>query len=239
MDTYYSILIDGIPEGISVKRIVRGPTWVGAELSGGEFGIAMYTEGESRPRIFDSLVGLEARNAAGAVLSWNFAEASEGMAVINAYYNSQRRLRELSCMASYDRPCTRGMDLSGKLVAFIGHLKLPPESTAAAKEVYIIEREPKPGDYPDSACEYILPRCDVVIISGSAAINKTMPRLLSLSENAETIIIGPSVPMCPELRKLGISRLSGMAVSDVDGLVEWMQSERGNPYRFGDTFFIG
>lgn len=74
------------------------------------------------------------------------------------------------------------MDIEGKTVALIGHLKLGDEALKGAKEVYIIERDPRDGDLPDSACEYILPECDVSIITGSAAVNKTMPRCLSYLE---------------------------------------------------------
>lgn len=238
MNTYYEMLINGIPGELTVTRIVHGISWTGAELSDGSFGIAMNTVGSSRPRLFPKLEGLFASDAASAVTSWNLSEASEGMAVINAYYNSPARLSALGCQAPYDRICTCGMDLSGKNVAFIGHLRMPPETTTGTSEVYIIEREPKDGDYPDSACEYILPRCELVIISGSAAINKTLPRLLKLAEGADVILIGPSVPMCPELKTLGISRLSGFVVGDKAGLIDWMQTESGSPYRFGYSFLI-
>ena len=69
-------------------------------------------------------------------------------------------------------------------------------------------------------------------------MNKTMPRLLELSRNAKTIVIGPTVPMCPELKSLGIDRLSGMVVTDKAGIIDWMQKVRGNPYPFGKSFTI-
>ena len=37
---------------------------------------------------------------------------------------------------------------------------------------------------PDPACEYILSEQDVVIMTATTLINKTMPRLLALSRNA-------------------------------------------------------
>ncbi len=238
MKDYYDILINGIDEGLTVTRVVRGVAWVGAELSNGSFGIAMNTECRSIKRSFDTLVGMSARIAAQAALSWNFDEASEGMAVINAFYNSPERLEKLGLKIEYSRSCTAGIETQGKKIALIGHLKLGKEALKGAKEVYIIERDPRENDYPDSACEYILPECDIVIITGSAAINKTMPRLLELSRNATTIVIGPSVPMCPELTKLGIDRMSGMVTTDKAGIIEWMTETRGNPYPFGETFMI-
>lgn len=238
MKDYYDILINGIDESLTVTRIVRGAAWIGAQLSNGSFGIAMNTECQSIKRRFDTLVGLSAKTAAEAVMSWNLNEASEGMAVINAFYNSPERLDTLGLKIEYSRSCTAGIETEGKTIALIGHLKLRKEELAGAKKVYIIERDPRENDYPDSACEYILPECDIVIITGSAAINKTIPRLLELAKNAVTIVIGPSVPMCPELAQLGIDRLSGMVTTDKEGLIEWMKDTRGNPYPFGETFMI-
>ena len=42
----------------------------------------------------------------------------------------------------------------------------------------ILERDPVLGDYPDSACEYILPEQDYVFITGMTLVNKTLPHLL-------------------------------------------------------------
>jgi len=105
--------------------------------------------------------------------------------------------------------------------------------------VYIIERVPKAGDYPDAACDWILPRCDLVIITGSSLINKTLPHLLSLCEDATTILTGPSVPMCPALLDFGIDRLAGMVVTDRQAMAEHVRLGRhGSPYGCGQAFLI-
>ena len=238
MKEYYQILIDGIDGDLTVTEIVRGKSWVGAELSDGSFGIAMNTDGASIDRIFPTLLGLEAKKAAEAVMSWNMEEASEGMAVINAFYNSEKKMRDLDCEAPYDRICTRGWETEGKTFAFIGHLRMSEETVKGAKKVYIMERRDIKGDYPDAACEYLLPECDFVLITGSASVNKTMPRLLELSEKAKTILIGPTVPMYPALIGHGIDRLSGMVVKDKDQFKKWMVEASGNPYPYGYTFMI-
>lgn len=236
MKEYYKILVSGVSSELSVKNIVRGISWIGAELSDGSFGIAMNTPGETYPRIKESLVGLSAKEAAACILSWNMQEASEAMAVINAFYNTAERMEKLDCCVPYERTCTCGIDVKDKTVGFIGHLRMPPETVEGAKKVYILERNPKEGDLPDSACEYVLPMCDLIIITGSASVNKTMPRLLELGKNADTIIVGPTTPMCPELIGHGVARLSGMVVRNKAELIEWMTAESGNPYKFGDTF---
>ena len=78
---YYDILIDGISPKLYVSRIVHGKSWIAAELSDGRYGIALHDTLQSRERMFPTLVGMPAREAAGAARSWNLLEASEGMAV--------------------------------------------------------------------------------------------------------------------------------------------------------------
>ena len=68
----YEILLQKLPEKhLKVTRIVRGVAWTAAVLENGRSGVAMHTVGESRPRLFETLVGLPAGEAARAVLSWN------------------------------------------------------------------------------------------------------------------------------------------------------------------------
>lgn len=224
MDTkqFYSLLLDGIDNDATVVRIVRGVSWTAAVLSDGQAGVAMHTAGESFPRVFETLIGLPAKEAARAVLSWNLEEASEGMAVVNACYNRLTRMEEENTF--YTESALSGVELSGKTVGFVGHLLhhsgITEQLVSAAKEVFILEREPKPGDYPDSACEYLLPGCDVVVITGSAAVNKTMPRLLELAQNAQIILTGPTVPLCPALFSLGIDRLNGQVITERDAMLK-------------------
>lgn len=45
-------------------------------------------------------------------------------------------------------------------------LEKPEDTLRLAKDVYILERHPRPGDYPESACEYLLYKCNVAIITG-------------------------------------------------------------------------
>ncbi len=226
--SYYDILLDGIDTDAVVSRIVRGISWTAAVLSDGQAGVAMHTEGESFPRTFGTLVGLPAREAARAVLSWNMEEASEGMAVVNACYNRAARAAALGCFETGS--ALEGIDIRGKTVGFVGHLLhhsgLTDGLIGEAKEYFIMEREPRPGDYPDPACEYLLPKCDVVVITGSASVNKTMPRVLELASGAVTVLTGPTVPLCPALFALGVTRLNGQAVTEPEAMLQTIVEKR-------------
>ena len=222
---YYDILRKGLPEGLSVERLVHGVSWTAAVLSDGSTGVAMHTFGETVPRMFERLEGMPLANAAEAMMSWNMEEASESLAAVNAYYNS----RSLPYTGG-DVKTLDGMDLRGRTVGMvgmmIGHSNMTAEDFECAEKLYVMDREEKPGALPDSACEYYLPLCDLVIITGSAAINKTMPRLLELSRNAQVILTGPSVSCCPALLELGIDRMHGRYLTEPDAMLRAIVEKR-------------
>ena len=232
---YYDLLRAGLPETVYVSRLVHGVAWTAAVLSDGSTGVAMHTAGETVPRLFDTLLGRPLREAGEALLSWNMEEASEALAAVNAWYN-----RPDSPYVRPDCKTLEGLDLRGRTVGMIGkmlgHSNMTAESFAETKRFYVMDREEKPGALPDSACEFYLPLCDLVIITGSAAINKTMPRLLELSRNAEVILTGPSVSCCPALRDLGIHRLSGRVITEKEEMLKAIVEKRTSVNRFSVAF---
>ena len=109
----------------------------------------------------------------------------------------------------------------------------------SAASVRILERSPRPGDYPDSACDWLIPQCDVVIMTASTLVNKTLPHLLELSKDAYTILAGPSAPMCPALLELGIDRIAGLVITDRAGMRQKIVNEiSGPPYPMGKPFLL-
>ena len=232
---YYDILQAGLPQDLTVAELIHGVSWTAAVLSDGRCGVAMHTTGETVPRMFGSLIGLPLNQAGQAMLSWNMEEASEAFAAVNAFYNHP------GC--GYVKPETRtlaGIEVRGRTVGMvgmmIGHSNMTREDFAEAKKLYITDREEKAGTLPDSACEFYLPLCDLVIITGSAAINKTLPRLLVLSRNAEVVLTGPTVSCCPALRELGIHRLSGRVITEKDAMLKAIVEKRTSVNRFALPF---
>ncbi len=232
---YYETLLSGLGSGVTVKRLIHGISWTAAVLSDGRCGVAMHTMGDTVARQEKTLIGLPADAAGRAVLSWNLEEASEALAVINAFYNCRN--------CGFLRPEARALDnldLKGKRVGMIGrmigHDNITKELLAPAAALWIMDREEKAGTYPDSACELFLPQCDVVIITGSAAINKTLPRLLELSRDAHVILTGPSVSCCPALLELGIARLNGRIITKPEPMLKAVTEKRTSVNAFSETF---
>ena len=55
---------------------------------------------------------------------------------------------------------------------------------------------------------------DFVFITGMTLTNKTLPRLLTLTESAKTILVGPSSPITPLLFRYGVDSIAGFYVTD-------------------------
>jgi len=235
----YDVLIHGIDPNIPIINTLMGQCWTAVETAG-RFGMAMTTPVDTAPRMLSGeYTGKTLKEVALAAKSWNLTEAGFGMAAINAFYNTPQRLEQLGAYEPFENYCTDGLDLHGKHIGVVGHLNMPATVYEQAASVRILERSPRPGDYPDSACDWLIPQCDVVIMTASTLVNKTLPHLLDLCRNAYTILAGPSCPMCPELLEMGIDRIAGLVVTDVAGMKQKIRDEiPGPPYSMGKPFLL-
>ena len=235
----YDLLIEGIHTDAVIRNTLMGECWTAVETAG-HFGMAMTTPVDTAPRMLGGdYTGMQMKELAAAAKSWNLEEAGFGMAAVNAFYNTPEKLELLGAYEPFDNYCTDGVDLKDKRIGVIGHLNMPSSVYEQAKEVLILERNPRPGDYPDSACDFLLPACDVVIMTASTLVNKTLPHLLDLCQNAYTILAGPSCPMCPGLLELGIDRMAGLVITDVNGMKDKILREiPGPPYPMGKPFLL-
>lgn len=236
----YDMLIDGMDPSVKCVSVIVGQTWTEVLSDAGESGLAMTTPQDTRPRTRIDYNGMPLRELAELCKSWNFMEAGIGMAAINAFYNTKERMDRNGWEQKDARFCTGELDLTGKNVGMVGHLRHSGEEFRTVKNLFIMEMHPQEGDYPSSACEFLIPECDVVVITGSAFTNKTMPRLLELSENARVIVTGPSTPMAPVLLKeFPIDKLCGFIPGDKKLLHQYVSAGCiSSPYRLGYRFSI-
>lgn len=224
----YDQLTDGIPEDILVEDYTVGCIWTIVKAAGA-WGVALTVNqraGKDEP--VKTIIGRPLREVAKMVKSWNFINASIGMAAINAWYNAPHRIEKLGILPA-ESTNHKGRDaftffgpaVYGKKVAVIGHFPNLENQLSPICELSILEREPQFGDYPDSACEYILEEQDFVFITGMTFTNKTLPRLLELvRHDASLCLVGPSVPISDILFSYGVEHLSGFCATDESTLVE-------------------
>ena len=223
----YDTIIDELPQDICIDDYAVSRPWTFVR-AGDLVGICMTIPAYSRPRLRKkSFLGCSLREAGEYVRSWQGQEASIAAAAINAYCNQPSRVaamrgfhgedasaatlderKKLEAFAIYTE------QIRGKKVAVVGHFPNFPKKWASICDLSILEMQPEWGDYPAEAAEFLLPQQDYVFMTGATFANKTMPRLLELSKNAVTVIVGPSVPMHPCLFDYGANGLSGFTVTD-------------------------
>ena len=224
MWTLYDELIEGIPAEMTVDRLVCG-AYQTLVVSGGGYGICNTLNDTRRPDLIPRRpAGMKLRDLAVCAKSFNFVEASIGIAALNAYYNEIDRVRALGIDIpdalhvedrSYDPFITYQNDIKGKNVTVIGHFPYIDQLFAPVCNLSIIEKfRPERGDYPEQAAEYLLPESDYVFISSYTFAEKSLPRFLQLAGGAHVTVVGPAVTMSPALFRYGADDLSGFVVKD-------------------------
>ena len=222
----YDELIAGIPPEPTVRYYQGGYNWSRVVSSEDSVGLAMTIPLITRSPLSEeaSLTGKPLRQVAQLVKSWNFVEAAIGLAAINSWYNQPARAAQCGFVHPGVTDDVREAfdvyfeECQGKNVAVIGHFPFIEKRLSGHCQLSILERNPSFGDYPDTACEYLLPQQDYVFITGCTFVNKTLPRLLALSRNARVVIVGPSTPLAPILFMHGVYGLSGFISSTPERL---------------------
>jgi len=158
-----------------------------------------------------NLRGMSALELAEYAKSDNLLEASIGMAAINSLINvdGDKCVKE----NALDVLARKGRD---KNIAIVGHFPWIPELRKIARKLRVIEQRPQEGDLPAEAAEDILPQADVVGITATSLTNHTVERLLDLSRNSFTVLIGPTSPLSPVLFDWGVDVIAGVKVVDAE-----------------------
>ncbi len=235
---FYNRLIDEIPDDIAIIDYDLGEHWSYVEAECG-MGIAFTCSGGSTLAHDDDLHGLTLKNVAELSKSWIFEEASLGVAALNAWFTRREMLDHLGVIydpiegapPQIDEHPIQGNEPEGRRDAFdlyrpiiekqhdasvvvVGHFP-HVDRIAEYANLTVLERNCRNDiDTPDPACEYVMPEADYAFITGVTIINKTAPRLLELSKNAHTIMVGPSVIVTPILFDWGIETLGSRVVID-------------------------
>ena len=156
------------------------------------------------------LLGKNARELAQMALSESILEASIGMATINSLLGvNMDACRELNAR---ELIMAKG---EGKRVAIVGHFPFIPELKKAALKLWVIEKNPREDDFSEADADRLIPKADVVAITGSAFTNHTiMPLLRLCSPGAYVIILGDTTPLSTILFDYGADAVCGTTVLD-------------------------
>lgn len=241
----YSLLAEkGRSDGVA-EQILLGINWTIAQcrLNNGGLSTGLCFSPISIPRNLPwsgSLSGQPTRELTRWISSEDPCEMAIALGVTNAVINRPDNplLRDAEPLHSETHPHLAVFDhfapqLAGANVAIIG--RYPQlENYRKQFEFVCIERRPGPGDLPESAATWALPRADWVFITASSIANRSLPQLLELSRNARVVLMGPSMPWLPEWVEFGVDYLAGVEVTRHDSL-RCIVGEAGGTRIFGNA----
>ena len=149
---------------------------------------------------------------AALLRSESVPEASIGLAAANALLvSSVQGLTEEKAVSILR---ARG---TGKRVAMIGHFPFADELRESCDELLVFERGlgRRDGDLGDEAIEELLPDADVVAVTATTLLNRTLPDVLAgVRDDAFVMLLGPSTPLTPALHQFGFDVLCGTVIDD-------------------------
>ncbi|MFI3158543.1 MAG: DUF364 domain-containing protein [Methylococcaceae bacterium] len=213
----YELLLDYASSDSQVSELSIGLVWTVCKAR--HTGLAMSPGIPTRTLPWPgTLAGKTLAELAGWITDWEPYKATVAMAAINCSLNRYELPSGITLLPTINRANLAVFDhflpqLQAKKVVVIG--RYPGiEAYAEQFNLSIIERQPAASDYPDPACEFLLPDADWVFLTASSITNKTFPRLAELAQHATTVLMGPTVPWLPELHEFAIDYLAGVEVVD-------------------------
>jgi uncharacterized protein (DUF4213/DUF364 family) len=161
------------------------------------------------------LLEQSARELAENLRSSSRLEAGVGMAALNALLDVEDdRCREVNAESLILEAS------AGRRVAVVGHFPFVERVRQHAAECEVLELRPQPGDAPAERAGEIIPRADIVALSGTTLLNHTFDDLIELCRSdAFVLLVGASAPLTPVLFERGVDAICGTRVVAVDDAV--------------------
>jgi uncharacterized protein (DUF4213/DUF364 family) len=218
-------LLNTLPEGV-LKEVRIGAFWTAAvaEVDGQQrCGLAStlrddddhHHGGGAAVRDAGRLLDCNARELAELVRSYHPMEAAIGMATINALLPTQEE--QWVDLNAGEVITQHG---AGKCVALVGHFPFIPRVREQVGVLWVLEQRPAGEDLPAEAAYDVIPRADVVAITGTTLLNHTFESLMALCRpEALVLVLGPSTPLSPILFDHGVHILSGSVVEDIPAVL--------------------
>jgi uncharacterized protein (DUF4213/DUF364 family) len=225
------LLLSSVTVDARVLRVLVGAFWTAVVLDTNppRAGLASTMRPVTHPNrppvpLAGELVTKSGRELAEWLRSTRTLEASIGMAAFNALLAA-----EAAGDASVaDKLCCRPVNArdvilergAGRRVAIVGHFPFVEQARRAAAECWVLELDPQPGDLPAEQAAEVLPRADVVALTGTSLVNHTFDALIGhCRPDAFVVLLGASAPLTPVLFERGVDVVSGTRVADVPAVL--------------------
>jgi len=212
-------LIEGLPEGFEAKKVLVGAFWTLVESRG--VGLAStlappHPHADPPVRDAGNLEGRQVKELARWLKEGSVLEASIGLAAVNSLLEPDegrfvpKNAAEILMEKARGRP-----------TVIVGHFPFVEELAKVSRPLWVLEQRPQEGDLPADRAQEVLPEAEVVGITSTTLINRTLGGILALCKpQAFKMLIGPSTPLTPLLFDLGLDALSGAVVTDRDPVIK-------------------
>lgn len=141
-------------------------------------------------------------------------EAAVGLAAANALLGSSvRGLSEDKALAVLEQRS------EGRRVAMIGRFPFAERLRERCGQLWVFERglNRRQGDFGEEAMEQLLPQAEVVAVTATTLLNRSLPGVLAgVRPEAFLMMLGPSTPLTPMLFDFGFDILCGTVIEDPD-----------------------
>ncbi|MDO8845084.1 DUF364 domain-containing protein [Methylicorpusculum sp.] len=233
----YELLLDYCTDNLPVNRLTVGLVWTVCQTASdgtkqSSIGLSMSPGISTRLLPWaGTLTAKSICELAPWINSWDPYQSTIAMAAINCCINARPLPDSIALDSHLDNQNLAVFDyflpqLQGKKVVVIGHYP-GIETYRDHFDLTVLERNPAGIDWPDSACEFVIPGADWVFITGSSLANKTFPRLAELAVDTTTVLMGPSVPWLPQFYEFGIDYLAGVEITDAEKLYRTVEQGGG------------
>ncbi|MDD4342520.1 MAG: DUF364 domain-containing protein [Kiritimatiellae bacterium] len=161
----------------------------------------------------------------GLAHSEHLLEAAIGMATLN----SLLEVDESACqeLNASNYILEKGRDRN---VVVVGHFPFLPTIRDVARNLWVLEKNPRSGDHPAEQAGELVPQADVVAITGTTLTNHTLESLLPLCRpDAFVILLGDTAPLSPVLFDYGVSAVAGTVANQPEVVLRHIS--QGATYR--------
>ena len=153
----------------------------------------------------------------GLLRSESPPESAVGLAAANALLGpTAENLRDEKALAILRE---RGR---GQKVAMIGRFPFADGLREDCDQLWVFERglNRRQEDFGEEAMDQLLPQADVVAVTATTLLNRTLPTVLAgVRPDAFVMLLGPSTPLTPALFQFGFDVLCGTVVDDADAVL--------------------
>jgi uncharacterized protein (DUF4213/DUF364 family) len=111
-------------------------------------------------------------------------------------------------------------------VAMIGRFPFAESLREDCGQLWVFERglNRRQEDLGQEAMEQLLPEADVVAVTATALLNRTLPTILArIRSDAFVMLLGPSTPLTPALFQFGFDVLCGTVIEDPDAVLRGVE----------------